>query len=484
MCGMHGTPVEVRKGPKSTTWYNACVLDVRGDAILVGFEDDVWPKREVPAYSVRRCPLDGCCAATDDDSFDPQVDEVVEVLLQSSETNPSGWFLGRVKTIRNSFYFISFVGSTKGSQQQQDVIVERSALRPCSPELPLEPACLTRRRVVVEEDLHAWVRSQDSLGCFSHVQRCAGLLVASCTSAASETAEPPDVLLVGEAHAVDLGEKILTQIHFKHQVDMQRFHDLREGLVERLAEMREYHSTLHKEVFTVEQHLVGKIIGKKGENINQVRERHEVDIQVLDDTSDPKGHGTLTTITVTGDSADSVRRAREELEFVTERMDLQPEQVGWILGKGYQNISDIARKTELSYARFDDKAGCLELCGLKHQVENARMLIEAHTEYLSVYKTMDEEQCAIQQGFEQLEATLGGASTVPSRWSNGAVAGPVASRRGRDVATTMPGVGPGAGKAAAVASRAASAAVGDAGVAGRGSGQRRSAKGGRKGGGK
>jgi len=439
---MHGTPVEVRKGPKSTTWYDAFVLDVKGESVTVGFADQVWPTRDVPAYSVRRCPDDGG-AAQDEKVFDPQPEEVIEVLLQATETSASGWSLGRVRTVKNGFYFIGFLSTQRGSQ---DVIVERSALRPCSGELPLEPAGLVRRLIPVGEDLRSWIRSQDSFGCLSHVQKYAGLLVARCTdlddsevaSAAAENAEgaegavaaslknpaskakakakskakaepATEVLLVGEARGVDVAERLLVQIHFKNQVEMQRFHEMREKFLERLAEMQEWYSALHKEVFTVDQGLVGKLIGRKGEHINQVRDRHGVEIQVQDDAAEG-----ATTITVTGDSADIVRKAREELEFVTEKMELQPEQVGWILGKGYQNISEIARKTELSYARFDDKESCLELCGLKSQVEDARMLIKAHTEYLSVYKNMDEEQSAIQQSFEQLDSVAGG-SRRPAR---------------------------------------------------------------------
>lgn len=447
---MHGTPVEVRKGPRSTTWYDAFVLDVQGKTITVGFEGHVWLPREVPACAVRRAPDDGGLAQ-DEEAFDPQPEEVVEVLLQATETSPSGWSVGRVKTAKNGFFFIGFLSPQRGLQ---DVIVERDALRPCSRELPLEPEGLVRRLMPVGEELRSWISSQDSLGCFGHVQKCTGLLVARCTedpvaegadgSSASggegsagavpkkaakakaaaaaakakakaksgekgeggEAEFEPEVLLVGEAHDVEVAERLLEKIHFKNQLEMQRFHELRERFVERLIEMQEYYSTLHREVFEVEQHLVGKVIGKRGENIKQVRERNGVEIQVRDGPEE----GAATSVTVTGDSADAVRRAREELEFVTDRMPLEPEQVGWILGKGYQNISEIARKTELAHARFHDKDNSLELCGLKHQVDDARMLIRAHTEYLSVYKNMDEEQNAIQQSFEQLDSITGGAS--------------------------------------------------------------------------
>merc|ERR1712084_80054 len=83
------------------------------------------------------------------------------------------------------------------------------------------------------------------------------------------------------------------------------------------------------------------------------------------------------------------------------------DQIGWILGKGFQNITDIAKKTELHGARFDDNNKSLELCGLRQQVEDAKLLISVHKEYLQVYQDMDEETVAIQESFEKLNNASG-----------------------------------------------------------------------------
>mmetsp|Transcript_61635 Transcript_61635/g.133454 ORF Transcript_61635/g.133454 Transcript_61635/m.133454 type:complete len:467 (-) Transcript_61635:54-1454(-) len=384
---MRGAAVEVRKNKTSTTWYCASILDIVGDHIRVGFEDGIWPSRDVPADSVRQCPQEHAS-----DGFDPQVDEVVEVSVSASESNPSGWSLGRVKTIKNSFYFIGFVGTHKGSQ---DLIVEGSALRRVNAEPPVDASKLVRRLVAVSPELHAWIGSQDFLGCLRHVQAKGRLLVASCSEQV-----PPEVLLIGSERSALLGEKLLVQIHFRHQAEMRRFHETREQLIERLAERKKWYSAQHKEVFSVDQALVGKVIGKKGENINLIREKFSVDIH-LQDADDGEAR-MAATVTITGLDADSVKKAREAVEYVTERLPVQSEQVGWILGRGFQNIQDMAKKTELHYARYDDKSMSLELCGLRQQVEDAKMLISVHLEYLPVYQDMDEEQHAIQQSFEEL----------------------------------------------------------------------------------
>lgn len=83
------------------------MIDINGENIRVWFEEKISPVREVPAYSVRRFPQHSTC-----DSFDPKVDEEVEV-VKTTESNPSGLALGRVDAIKNSFDFITFVGNHK-----------------------------------------------------------------------------------------------------------------------------------------------------------------------------------------------------------------------------------------------------------------------------------------------------------------------------------------------------------------------------------
>merc|ERR1719293_91890 len=86
-------------------------------------------------------------------------------------------------------------------------------------------------------------------------------------------------------------------------------------------------------------------------------------------------------------------------------MSVEASQVGWILGRGYQNIADIKEKTACLHIGFNDETTSLELCGLGQQVEDAKLLIKAHSEYLQVYKEMDEEQNTIQQSFDELDST-------------------------------------------------------------------------------
>lgn len=410
---MDGTHVEVRKNAKSTTWYNAFAIDAHDRSVLVRFEDDVWPQREVATNLVRRRPR-----ATD--VFEAKTDDVVEVVLQASDSNPSGWVLGRIQNAKHSFYFVTFVGV----KSCQEVIVEGAALRPCSGEQPLDETEYVKRNIPIgDAGLRDWIQTPDAQGCLSHVQKTTGVFIVKYEDAPVLEGQnqdlPPDVsakvVLVGSKREVDAAERLLTLIHFKNQVDMQRYHALRDELLERLAEARRRNDALQREVFTVEKQLVGRVIGKGGENINKVRSRHGVEVDVRD--GDQGRQEGFVTVVVTGGIAENVQKARDELEYVTDRIELQSEHVGWILGKGYQNILEIAKKTELTYARFDDKARRLELSGLKHQVDSARLLVEAHTGYLPKYQTMGAEYSDMQAKFEELDVNVGSTRRAIERQS-------------------------------------------------------------------
>lgn len=412
--------VEVQKTPGSTTWYNAIVVDIDGNNIRVEFEDDVWPANDFPSSSVRRCP------STPSEEFVPKVSEPLEVWVPASESNPGGWSLGELKKIKNkSFYFVALEGSAKGPQ---DTIVERDGIRKVSTEPTIADTNLVRKLIAVDRELHSWIRSQDSIGCLNDVQIKGKLLIASCTHNRPDARGSPKVTLVGDEHSVALGEKLLVEIHFKHQITMQRFHVHRDKLMEYLSQRENRYKGLHKEVFTVDTGFVGKIIGKKGENIKRIREELEVNVLITDPQGDDKWN--VTTITVSGESADVVKKAREEMEYIVVKIPIEPEQVGWIVGKGYQNLTEIANKTQLWYARFDDHSGSIELCGLRHQVEDAKMMISVHRDYLLVYKDMSEERSNLRKQFEELDERDGKGKKGGKGGRKGAARGSSGGGRG------------------------------------------------------
>jgi len=405
MAGGGGQTVEVRKSAESATWYIASVVDVAKDLVRVSFEKDVWPVKEVPINLVRMAP-----PASDNENFSPKVDDKVEVHVPATESSPPGWSQGRVKTIKSKdFYFVTFESAHRA---MQDTIVERESLRRPSSSPALDPSTLTRKLIPVERGLHGWISSDDSKGCLTNVAAKASLLAAACTSG---TRASPKVLLIGDARAVHLAEKLLVDIHFKNQMKMQLFHEQREYYMRQLKWYEEWNGGSHKEVFTVDSSFAGKIIGKGGENVRRIRDEFGVEVKVVASQHD----WNETVVTVTGESAEDVKKARDQMEYVHCRIEIEPDQVGWIVGKGYSNLHDIQTKAELQYVRFDDKTSSIELGGLRQQVEDAKLMVSVHRGYLDVYRDMSNEQRTLSQQFAELDRSKGGKGKGGGRSGRG-----------------------------------------------------------------
>lgn len=366
-------------------------------------------------------------------------------MVAASSTNPKGWSLGRVKVIKNGYYFIGF---RRSQNSQQDVIVERHALRPASGEGPLDTARLARRLLQVMPRLHAWVRSEASAGCFGHVRARCGLLV--CTWRDSDATTAPEVVLVGEGRAVDLAEKLLERFHFPYQVKMQVAQSRIKDLSAQLEEHRSLRGSMRTEVFTVDSAFVSMAMGRQGERLRQVRLRHGVEVRIQPDSEK------RVKFTVSGQREEDVAAARDQLEFVVVSIPVEEENVGWILGHLKQNIAEIASETKLSYARFSRETQSLELMGLRSQVDDAKLLISVHCDYRPVYEEMKRERELLRRSFDSLGRPPASGSEPPRPGSSEGSAAPLSGEEG---------AGACAAAAAALAAAGAEASAAAAAVA-------------------
>merc|ERR1712194_780973 len=236
----------------------------------------------------------------------------------------------------------------------------------------------------------------------SDVVSRSALLAATCVGTEATHKGAPKVSLVGDERAIELAEKSLVNIHFRNQAKMQRFHEQREKLMAKLRDYEQQSSKHFWEVFNVDSQFLGRIIGNKGVNINRVRDEHWVTIETTD-----LGYGEAT-VTITGESAESVAAAKQEMDFVLDKIEIEQDQVGWVLGKGHENLIEGQKKSGLQSAWYNDSTHSIELCGLKSQVDDAKLMLKVHSEYLSVFQDIDSERRQIQKQFEELDRSVGG----------------------------------------------------------------------------
>jgi hypothetical protein len=269
------------------------------------------------------------------------------------------------------------------------MIVEKPDLRVVSQVRHLNPKEFEREIVRVDPELHKWVMSPDAVGCFEHVINKSGVTNVACDS----SGKAPVVVLLGDARATHRA-KLLMEVHFKHQKEIQRFHDRREDKLKVLEQRKQAFAQAFREEFVIDEDCVGLVIGKSGENLRRIQEDHDVEVNVVRDKP-PK-------VRIIGNTKEAVENARAELDFHKESYDVEESMIGWVLGKNRKNLDEFKEKTGIVGLRWFAEKSHIELIGVKQQIEDTIMLLEGHSQYHSVYKEMNREQDSLQTSFAEL----------------------------------------------------------------------------------
>jgi len=377
--------VEVLK-EGTRVWYCGQAVDVGpGERLVVAFESDIWPKDSFPFSRVRRPPRR---KPEEVAAFAPDVGDEVEIRVDASEHAPAGWATATVRRIKHDFYFVAKAGAM--GPDASEAIVEKDKLRTPSSSTALVQSAMQQDEYKLPAGLGAWVSSSDGFGCLNHIQEQANLTLIQVHKSI--------VKMYGESKALLRASKLL-DVHVKHQVKIQDFQDKREKGLKALETKRnriEGTGYKHHTEISLDRSYVPRIIGRGGDRIKEVQDKYDVVIRILD--AEPNEGDR--TVRIFGHSAESIERARAEVEFVEEALDIEPEMYQWLVGKGGKTIQGFKDSCGLMYATLDREKGQLRTCGPRHAVKEALAMFETHLMYFPVFNQMDEE---MGQLIDQLE---------------------------------------------------------------------------------
>jgi transcription antitermination factor NusA-like protein len=181
----------------------------------------------------------------------------------------------------------------------------------------------------------------------------------------------PQIKLIGTTKSISMG-KMLLELHMKHHGDMARIHSEREVLATRLESRRAMRENGVRVEFPVDKELVGLVVGKGGKNITDTKKATGVELIEVDKNG-PK-------VIIVGATQAMVDAARERLEFVTEHVPVQSEQVGWLIGRGGSNFRELQEKTKVTRLNVDKNTNTVILVGTQTAVAAAQLYIETHLE--------------------------------------------------------------------------------------------------------
>lgn len=391
-----GTYVEVQES--SDCWNLVRVRDIiygepyRLAVCFQGSRGDTWHDREVEA-SRARMPPRATREAEVEETWVPKVDDVVEIMKPSAPLQPASWIQCIVRTCRGSFVYVSI----PGQHRTQDLVLKREEVRRVSTEPTLDKADLCRDTLHAAKELTPWLLSDDARRCINHVRVKAGLLNAALCG---DLDTGISVLLVGELQCVTLAKRLLSDVHFRHQAEIRRNQVNIRRAEDKLLHVKEQSAYMHVE-FSIEERFLGRLIGKKGANLQNVQNSFDVSMRVLE--TRPVGEPTKRTVMISGKSLESIKDAQKSTQIVQVQVPLRKEEIGWALGRGYKNIQEIARKADLTDFHFDSNAQALQLFGLQESVDTARMLIQTHNDYQQVFADIMHKRGDMQRLFEELQ---------------------------------------------------------------------------------
>jgi len=378
------------KDTSSHTWYLGHIVDViSDDKLMIGFEDDVWPRKEFPVARVRKPPNRN---DADLEAFNPAVGDEVELRVNATEHAPASWSAAVVRKIQHSFYFVARVSSIAAMDSSgSGDIVEKEMLRPSSANHSgLNASSLQKEMFKLPPSLHSWALTSDAAGCFSHIEEQSGLIQIGPLQG--------ELRLVGDKASLKRAHLAL-EVHIRHQTQIQNFQDKREKRLKALEEKRNriegsgFKSSVE---FGIDPSFVARVIGSKGNAIRAVEEKYGVQVNIRGQESDGEQ-----VIRIFGNCVEDIEKARAEVEYVEEAVPIDdPDMHKWVRGGGGRTLNRFRDSAGLVYAKLDRESNKLYLCGTRQAVDDAVAMFETHMMYFPVFQQMED---AMQGVISQLE---------------------------------------------------------------------------------
>ena len=200
------------------------------------------------------------------------------------------------------------------------------------------------------------------------------------------------IKLIGSSKSISMG-KMLIDLHMRHHGDMHRIQSEREVLATKIETRQKAKANGIRVEFPVVKELIGLVVGKQGKTIQDVKKATGVDVIEVEQAGP--------TVVIVGSTQEKVDAAREMLEFVIERVPVQPAQVGWLIGRGGKNFKELQEKTKVTRLNVDKNTSTVILVGTVTAVAAAQLYIDTHLEYLQEF---DKEKGETEKLQQQLDA--------------------------------------------------------------------------------